>query len=198
MRSLTSSSSAARVSLYSKCLGPSASAVINGRFTSYSVVEESSFLAFSASSFRRCIAALSPFRSMPASFLKASRKWLTIRLSKSSPPRWVSPFVLLTSNTPSPSSSTDTSKVPPPRSKTAIFSSFLLSRPYANAAAVGSLIIRFTSRPAILPASLVACLCESSKYAGTVITASVTFSPRNASASALSFDRIIADTSSGE
>ena len=47
-----------------------------------------------------------------------------------------------------------------------------------DAAAVGSLMIRFTSRPAILPASLVACLCASLKYAGTVITASVTFSPR--------------------
>lgn len=33
-------------------------------------------------------------------------------------------------------------------------------------------------RLAFLPASLVACLCESLKYAGTVTTASVTFSPR--------------------
>ena len=31
-----------------------------------------------------------------------------------------------------------------------------LSKPYARAAAVGSLMIRITSRPAILPASLVA------------------------------------------
>ena len=38
--------------------------------------------------------------------------------SKSSPPRKVSPFVDLTSNTPSPISSTETSKVPPPRSYT--------------------------------------------------------------------------------
>ena len=35
-----------------------------------------------------------------------------------------------------------------------------------------------TLRPAILPASFVACRCESLKYAGTVMTASVTFSPR--------------------
>src|SRR5207245_2344629 len=45
------------------------------------------------------------------------------------------------------------------------------SRPYANAAAVGSLTSRRTSRPAILPASFVACRWLSLKYAGTVITA---------------------------
>jgi len=51
------------------------------------------------------------------------------------------------------------SKVPPPRSYTATVESPLcLSRPYARAAAVGSLIILFTSSPAILPASFVACL----------------------------------------
>ena len=36
-----------------------------------------------------------------------------------------------------------------------------LSSPYASAAAVGSLIIRLTSRPAIFPASLVAWRCAS-------------------------------------
>ena len=41
-------------------------------------------------------------------------------------------------------------------------------------AAVGSLMILKTSNPAILPASFVACLCASLKYAGTVITALVT------------------------
>ena len=40
------------------------------------------------------------------------------------------------------------------------------------AAAVGSLMILNTLSPAIDPASLVACLCESLKYAGTVMTAS--------------------------
>ena len=49
------------------------------------------------------------------------------------------------------------SNVPPPKSKTAIFSSFFFSRPYARAAAVGSLMILLTFNPAILPASLVAC-----------------------------------------
>ena len=38
------------------------------------------------------------------------------------------------------------SNVPPPKSNTAIVSSFFLSRPYASAAAVGSLTIRMTSR----------------------------------------------------
>ena len=50
-----------------------------------------------------------------------------------------------------------TSNVPPPKSKTRIFmSSFALSNPNANDAAVGSLMILTTSRPAIVPASLVA------------------------------------------
>ncbi len=44
------------------------------------------------------------------------------RWSKSSPPRKVSPWVAFTSKTPSPISRIDMSKVPPPRSKTAIFS----------------------------------------------------------------------------
>ena len=79
-------------------------------------------------------------------------------MSKSSPPKKVSPFVDLTSNTPSPNSRIETSNVPPPKSYTAIFLfSFFLSRPYASDAAVGSFIILNTSRPAIFPASLVAC-----------------------------------------
>jgi hypothetical protein len=51
----------------------------------------------------------------------------------------------------------DTSNVPPPRSYTAIVFVPFLSKPYARAAAVGSLMILKTSSPAILPASLVAC-----------------------------------------
>ena len=73
----------------------------------------------------------------------------------------------------------DTSKVPPPKSYTATLRSpSFLSIPNASAAAVGSLMIRLTSKPAILPASLVAWRCASLKYAGTVITASVTVSPK--------------------
>ncbi len=47
------------------------------------------------------------------------------------------------------------------------------------------------------PASLVACRCESLKYAGTVITASVTGSPRKSSAVFFIFMRMRADTSGG-
>jgi hypothetical protein len=61
----------------------------------------------------------------------------------------VSPFVDLTSKTPSPTSRIDTSNVPPPKSYTAIVPLSFLSRPYARAAAVGSLIILKTSKPAI-------------------------------------------------
>src|SRR3954468_17591530 len=59
-------------------------------------------------------------------------------------------------------------------------------------------MMRLTSRPAILPASLVAWRWSSLKYAGTVITALSTVSPRYASASAFSFWRIIALISGGE
>jgi len=62
---------------------------------------------------------------------------------------------------------------------------------------VGSFTRRRTSSPAICPASFVACRWLSLKYAGTVITACVTGSPRNASASALIFRRTIALTSCG-
>ena len=59
-------------------------------------------------------------------------------------------------------------------------------------------MIRRTSSPAILPASLVACRCASEKYAGTVMTACLTSHPRNASASDFIFCRIIAEISCGE
>src|SRR3712207_2539563 len=135
---------------------------------------------------------------MPWSRLNSDASQSTTALSKLSPPRWLSPDVDLTSKTPSPISSTDTSNVPPPRSKTRIVWSDSLSRPYASAAAVGSLMMRLTSRPAMRPASLVAWRWSSLKYAGTVMTAESTDSPRYASASAFSFCRIIAEISGGE
>ena len=78
--------------------------------------------------------------------------------SKSSPPNDVSPLVALTSNTPPEISKREISKVPPPRSYTAITFPSVLSSPKARAAAVGSLMILFTSKFAILPASFVAYL----------------------------------------
>jgi len=59
------------------------------------------------------------------------RKWAaqysTSLLSKSSPPRWVSPAVALTSKIPSSIVKRETSKVPPPKSKikTCLSPSFL-------------------------------------------------------------------------
>jgi hypothetical protein len=87
------------------------------------------------------------------------------RWSKSSPPRCVSPLVATTSNTPSSIVSSDTSNVPPPKSYTMMFFSFspFSLRPYAMAAAVGSLMMRCTLRPAMVPASLVAWRCASLK-----------------------------------
>ena len=51
MRSLVSSSNLALVRFISKCFGPSAVAVMNGRLMFVVVAEESSFFAFSAASF---------------------------------------------------------------------------------------------------------------------------------------------------
>ena len=86
-------------------------------------------------------------------------------MSKSYPPKWVSPAVAFTSKTPSSIVRRETSNVPPPKSKIRTFLSpwFFLSSPYAMAAAVGSLMILRTFNPAMAPASLVACLCESLK-----------------------------------
>ena len=50
------------------------------------------------------------------------------------------------------------------------------------AAAVGSLMIRRTFMPEVVPTSLVAWRCESLKYAGTVTTALFTVVPRYTSA----------------
>ena len=82
----------------------------------------------------------------------------TRRLSKSSPPKCVSPAVAFTSKIPSSIVKSDTSNVPPPKSKIKILLSPFpfLSSPYAIAAAVGSLIMRNTFSPAIAPASFVA------------------------------------------
>ncbi len=74
IKSSTSDSNFARVNLMFKCLGPDASAVINGRLTSVVVVDDSSIFAFSAASFNRCNAILSLRKSTPCSFLNSSAK----------------------------------------------------------------------------------------------------------------------------
>ena len=84
-------------------------------------------------------------------------------LSMSSPPRCVSPAVDFTLKTPFAISRIEMSNVPPPRSYTATRFPSFFSKPYARAAAVGSLMIRRTSRPAILPAAIVAERCASLK-----------------------------------
>mmetsp|Transcript_21887 Transcript_21887/g.49565 ORF Transcript_21887/g.49565 Transcript_21887/m.49565 type:complete len:262 (+) Transcript_21887:731-1516(+) len=155
-KSLTMFSNWALVTLMFKCLGPVASAVMNGNETSVWASPSSSRLAFSAASRNRCMARLSPLRSIPLSCLKLLSRNSSSSSSKSSPPSMVFPFVALTSKTPPDISRIETSKVPPPRSNTAMVLPSTLSMPYASAAAVGSFIILKTSRPAILPASFVA------------------------------------------
>ncbi len=71
IRSSTSASSLARVSFMPRCLGPLWSAVMYGRLISVCCDEDSSILAFSAASFRRCRASTSLPRSTPCSFLNS-------------------------------------------------------------------------------------------------------------------------------
>ena len=87
MRSMTSDSSLARVRVMTRCLGPLASAVMNGRLISVWSVLDSSTLAFSAASLRRWRAIRSLRRSMPCSFRNSSAIHSMTFWSKSSPPR---------------------------------------------------------------------------------------------------------------
>ena len=124
-----SSSNLALVRVTSRCLGPSCVAVMKGKFILVVVAVESSFLAFSAASLSLCIAILSLDKLTPSALLNSFTSQSVMLLSKSSPPRCVSPLVASTSITPSPISIIDTSNVPPPRSYTMIFCSFSLSSP---------------------------------------------------------------------
>ena len=63
--SSTRDSNLARVTLMFMCLGPEPSAVMYGKLTSVCCAEESSHFAFSAASFKRCIANGSCVKSMP-------------------------------------------------------------------------------------------------------------------------------------
>mmetsp|Transcript_41095 Transcript_41095/g.132176 ORF Transcript_41095/g.132176 Transcript_41095/m.132176 type:complete len:255 (-) Transcript_41095:750-1514(-) len=64
----------------------------------------------------RCIARRSPLGSLPALLWNCSTRYWTTRRSKSSPPRCVLPHVARVSKTPPSMESSDTSKVPPPKS----------------------------------------------------------------------------------
>ncbi|MFS7995845.1 hypothetical protein Hanom_Chr12g01122841 [Helianthus anomalus] len=79
-----------------KCLAPDASAVMNGKLISVCVVDDSSILAFSAASLSLWRASRSFVKSIPSVFLNSPTKKSNNALSKSSPPRNVSPFVALT------------------------------------------------------------------------------------------------------
>jgi len=59
-------------------------------------------------------------------------------------------------------------------------------------------MMRSTSSPASVPESFVAWRCESSKYAGTVMIAWVTSSPREASQNSLISRRMNDEISCGE
>ncbi len=74
IRSATNDSSFARVILMFMCLGPEASAVTYGRFTSVCSEDDNSILAFSAASFKRWSAIGSFFRLTPCSLLNSSTK----------------------------------------------------------------------------------------------------------------------------
>eukprot|EP00760_Papus_ankaliazontas_P009512 PhM_4_TR14093/c1_g1_i5/m.49793 len=173
-KSMLSSSNLARV-IFSLKSKPSVS---ESTSTRASGCDDSWRFAASHALRRRASAFWSFEMSMPLRFFRPSTKCFMRRLSKSSPPRCVSPFVATTSKKPSSIVRSETSNVPPPRSNTRMLRSPFLFRPYAMAAAVGSLMMRATLRPAMTPASFVDWRCASLKYAGTVTTAFFTVSPR--------------------
>ena len=124
-----------RVSFSSRWMGPDSLMERYCRLMFVEVAEDSSFLACSAASLRRCMAILSLDRSTPSLLLTCLTSQSTMRASQSSPPRRLSPLVARTwmvekPSSSLPTSSRETSKVPPPRSKTRMSSSSLpLSRP---------------------------------------------------------------------
>ena len=118
IKSLANSSNFDLLISISRCLGPVSSAVMKGRLREVVRVLDSSIFAFSAASRSLWSAILSCPKSMASSAWNLSIIQRTITLSKSSPPKWLFPEVAFTSNTPSPSWRTETSKVPPPRSNT--------------------------------------------------------------------------------
>ena len=110
-------SSSFRSNLSSRLSGcPCAVMVMKGMEKGASARAERSILVRSARSLMRCMATGSVERSMPCRAWKPSSTWRIMALSKSMPPRKMSPPVALTSKTRSRISMMETSKVPPPRS----------------------------------------------------------------------------------
>ena len=85
------------------------------------VEEDKVLLALSHADLRRLIDLLLELISCLCFLLKSVLKCSTRSVSKSSPPKCVSPAVALTSNTPSSILNIDTSNVPPPISKISTF-----------------------------------------------------------------------------
>mmetsp|Transcript_54153 Transcript_54153/g.126492 ORF Transcript_54153/g.126492 Transcript_54153/m.126492 type:complete len:285 (-) Transcript_54153:510-1364(-) len=169
-RSLTRLSNSSRVILASSVSSWKSSS----RQMSLSVMRDRSTLSCAAAvrSLFRAFFFLSPSlafaRSTPVCLWKTWRKWSTRRASMSSPPRRVSPSVARTWKFMELGSicMMVTSSVPPPKSNTRRVLGLVesvWSTPNASAAAVGSLMIRLTSRPAMRPASRVAWRWESLK-----------------------------------
>ena len=136
------------------------------------------FLAYSHDSMSLAQALGLPTKSGSWVF-NSSMQQSKISLSMSRPPRSESPLVAATLSIPSEMIRTVTSNVPPPKSNirrlrdSSLGPKRILSE-QANAAAVGSLIMRNTSKPAILAASFVAYFYQALKQAGTVMTAFLT------------------------
>ncbi len=96
-RSEVISSKWARVRVSSRCTGVPSGVMARYCMEMEVLVElDSSFLACSAASFRRCRAILSLLRSTPYLFLTSPTSQSMIFWSQSSPPRWLSPLVACT------------------------------------------------------------------------------------------------------
>jgi len=95
------------------------------------VLDDKIRFAFSHYVLKRLIALGLLLISIPFFFKNSASQFSTNLLSKSSPPKCVSPAVALTSKIPSSIANKETSKVPPPKSKIKTFLSPypFLSRP---------------------------------------------------------------------
>ena len=173
--------SLARVSFMVRCFGPVLSAVMKGRLISVCVVDDNSILAFSAASFSRCSASLSPRRSMPKLLeligeivdegaCRNPRRRGRYRHWSSTP--W---------NTPSPIfEDRDIEGAAAEVVDGDGLALFLLVEAVSERGRgqLSLMICRTFFDPAISAASLVAWRWASLKSAGTVMTACSTFSPR--------------------